>query len=387
MASLSRAPHALGSISLAAALLCAAAARADHDRVPDPAPRSTGVMLSAYPRLDRAVTVSGLSSGGFFAHQFHVAFSRVVQGAAIIAGGPYGCVERIPNPYWPFAPLDRVSAAVVACTHYYGNRFYGLRPARPRVEDSLAVIEAARRRAIIDDPDNLVDDRVWLFAGSKDEIVPGDIVGILKALYEALGVRQVRLEPADALPAANHGMPVAAFTGESRFPKRRCDEHRPPYLIECAFDAAGRLLAYLHGGALQQAEDAHRGGTLIAFDQGEFLDGDGGSMSRVGYVYVPTACANSAPCRLHVAFHGCRQNVDSQGPNRVHDDFIRDAGYNPWAAGNSIVVLYPQATESGANPNGCWDFWGYSGSDYYGRTGRQMRAVKAMIDRLLGAPN
>jgi hypothetical protein len=104
--------------------------RADHDRVPDP-PRSTGQKLPALPGLDRtAITVSGLSSGGFFAHQFHVAFSSLVKGAGILAGGPYGCVENIRNPWVPFWPvsLDRVSAAVVACTHYYGNRYYGLPP-------------------------------------------------------------------------------------------------------------------------------------------------------------------------------------------------------------------------------------------------------------------
>jgi len=44
----------------------------------------------------------------------------------------------------------------------------------------------------------------------------------------------------------------------------------------------------------------------------------------VGYLYVPASCA-AEQCRLHVAFHGCNQNVDS-----VYDDFIRDAGYNRW---------------------------------------------------------
>ena len=33
---------------------------------------------------------------------------------------------------------------------------------------------------------------------------------------------------------------------------------------------------------------------------------------------------------------------------------------------------------------GCWDWWGYSGSDYLVRSGPQMRAVKAMIDRIVG---
>jgi len=67
----------------------------------------------------------------------------------------------------------------------------------------------------------------------------------------------------------------------------------------------------------------------------------------------------------------------------VHDDFIRDAGYNHWAASNRIVVLYPQVTTSAVNPNGCWDFWGYSGQNYVVQNGPQMRAVKAMVDRLL----
>ena len=34
------------------------------------------------------------------------------------------------------------------------------------------------------------------------------------------------------------------------------------------------------------------------------------------------------------------------------------------------------------NPLGCWDWWGYSGSDYLTRAGPQIKAVRAMIDRL-----
>jgi hypothetical protein len=73
----------------------------------------------------------------------HVAFSSLVKGAGILAGGPYGCVAAIPNPWLPFwqAPLDRVSAAVVACTHYYGDRYYGLRPSAPRAGFSVTTDE------------------------------------------------------------------------------------------------------------------------------------------------------------------------------------------------------------------------------------------------------
>ena len=95
------------------------------------------------------------------------------------------------------------------------------------------------------------------------------------------------------------------------------------------------------------------------------------SLNAVGYLYVPAACENGAPaavaCRLHVAFHGCLQYVDA-----IHDRFFRDAGYNAFADANHVVVLYPQATSwrrltdpSGltANPDGCWDWWGYAGDD------------------------
>ena len=76
-------------------------AYADHDEIAYPPPNSTSRKLGPVSNLGRtAITVSGLSSGGFFAHQFHVAFSKLVQGAGIIAGGPFGCVENIPNPYF-----------------------------------------------------------------------------------------------------------------------------------------------------------------------------------------------------------------------------------------------------------------------------------------------
>src|SRR5687767_11315402 len=114
--------RAVSAVALAAALIQPQPGRADHDGMPDPPPSSVAAKLRPIPRLDRAVvTVSGLSSGAFFAHQFHVAYSSLVEGAGLIAGGPYGCVEAIPHPYWSIwgVRLDRVSAAVVACTHYF----------------------------------------------------------------------------------------------------------------------------------------------------------------------------------------------------------------------------------------------------------------------------
>jgi len=61
---------------------------------------------------------------------------------------------------------------------------------------------------------------------------------------------------------------------------------------------------------------------------------------------------------------------------------------------NGIVVLYPQAegTDNGftQNPEGCWDWWGYSSTDvdhpdYYSQHAIQIRAIHRMLLRLGGA--
>ena len=39
----------------------------------------------------KETSVSGVSSGGFMAVQFDVAYSSILRGAGIIAGGPYFC--------------------------------------------------------------------------------------------------------------------------------------------------------------------------------------------------------------------------------------------------------------------------------------------------------
>jgi hypothetical protein len=40
------------------------------------------------------------------------------------------------------------------------------------------------------------------------------------------------------------------------------------------------------------------------------------------------------------------------------------------------------------NPFGCWDLWGfnYTGQDYHTKSGKQIRAVAAMINALVGDP-
>jgi predicted esterase len=351
--------------------------------------------LSTYSKLDPdQVTVSGISSGGFFAHQFHVAYSDLVRGAAVMAGGPYACAEQIPTPLTGH-PFASIIVALGVCSHGARAIFDPWNlwlPASPSAQQSVAATMAEHAMGRIDDPSNLADDRVWLFAGGKDGVVPLSNVQTLESYYHSMGLSAPELHlEYDA--NANHGVPIEDLTGTSTYPDRDCDEYGLPFLIDCDYDGAERLLRHLYpqGFSAQPATlDRNR---LFEFDQSEFFSSadPSVSMADAGYVYVPADCLEDAAspqgCRLHVAFHGCQQYTDLIG-----DDFYWDAGYNAWAEANRIVVLYPQATAwerpsdaTGftANPKGCWDWWGYSGDNYYRQDGKQMQAVRAMIDRML----
>ncbi len=47
-------------------------------------------------------------------------------------------------------------------------------------------------------------------------------------------------------------------------------------------------------------------------------------------------------------------------------------------------MLYPQVNKSADpyNPNGCWDWWGYTGKNYAYKSSSQMKAIMAMVNRL-----
>jgi poly(3-hydroxybutyrate) depolymerase len=87
-----------------------------------------------------------------------------------------------------------------------------------------------------------------------------------------------------------------------------------------------------------------------------------------------------------LALHGCQQTAANIGTA-----FVEGAGFQRWADSAGVVVLYPQTAASmiPLNPKACWDWWGYSGSNYDTREGPQIKALMAYVDALSaprGAP-
>lgn len=329
------------------------------------------VRLPALKTNIQETTVSGLSAGGHMAVQFHVANSAIVKGAGIIAGGPYFCAK------------DDQTVATTICS-CVGGLLCQPSQAAPMVPSLVQITNQNATQGDLDATSHLNNDRVWLFSGSLDSVVPTPVVSALETYYLNF-MPQANIFVKKNI-AAEHAMPTDSFGSA-------CHVKDDPYINNCNFDAAGELLKWLHGN-LNTRNTGPLGGKLLEFDQSEFLpDPTAHGMSRTGWVYVPAACQQTGSCKVHVAFHGCKQYPGSPfaaGPQgKFGDTFVKNAGYNSWADTNSMVVLYPQAHAlvlntrlNRLNPLGCWDWWGYDDGAYAKKSGRQMAAVKKMLDRL-----
>lgn len=306
-------------------------------------------------------SVSGLSSGAFMAVQFDVAYSASVLGAGVVAGGPYYCAQ------------GNLNTATNVCSCTASQYTCKVKAGGTDVPELIAVTDQNAASGSVDPTAGLAGHRIWMLSGSGDTVVPPAVMNDLQTYYRHY-IADANISYKKDLPA-QHAMPTDSY-GNS------CSTLGSPYINNCGYDAAGALLQWIYGSLSPKAGGAP-GGSFIEFDQAEFLaNPTSHGMAASGYLYVPPGCGGTAAgCRLHVAFHGCLQDAATIG-----DKFIKNAGYNPWADSNRIVVLYPQATATyiEGNPNACWDWYNYDDPKYAQKAGRQMAAVKRMIDRLTG---
>jgi hypothetical protein len=393
-----------------------------------PAAGATLAEVAAGVKVDPSqISVSGISSGGFMAHQFHVAHSAHIMGAGIVAGGPYYCAQG--------TALD----AVTRCSRFVmlECKALGLDPKwcgktdlapKDQTEISRAAQasfdEAKKQEAAgtISTLANLRDDKVYLFSGTYDSIVPQGVMDTLLHFYA--DADKAALTPGNitynrAFPAP-HTMVRDGFDKPGGGAVGNCAAV-PPAFNQNAFiddcesvakrqqqashcvcpttppagaatgatcppidqqatckdlhdvDLAGAILTRIYGGpALNGGRAAASEAEVRAFDQRPVFSNFSGapanalqnaSMAKEGYIFIPKTCKDGRPCKLHVAFHGCLQGGKTDHRSGHSGNlYAKFAGYNEWAKANDIIVLYPQVEARSAsgpvNPQGCWDWWG-----------------------------
>ena len=311
--------------------------------------------------VDLAQTsISGLSSGGFMAAQYEVAYSNSLVGAGIVAAGPFYCSGSQPHTSF-------VTNATTTCMKPIGSG-----------PDAASLVESAKRFAEegkIDPLDNLKKHKVYLFSGSKDPTVKTKVVDQTLRFLELAGVPETSIKYVKTTSAGH-----ALITDNPA--DAACEITAPPFINNCGMDQSHDILEQIYGKL--NPPTIALSGKIIAFNQREFIDSDQSSMGDVAYAYVPAACEHDT-CKVHVALHGCRQ-----GAAIIGDRYYTTTGYNEIADTNRIIVLYPQVQPSEPipyNPKGCWDFWGYSSTDsvhpnFHTKAAPQMQAIHKMVERL-----
>lgn len=346
------------------------------------------VQLGQYRVEQGQSSISGLSSGAFMTVQLHVAHSSSFIGAGVVAGGPYRCSESYRSAAARAEDAFELTALEICMNP--------LTPAlAPSAQNSVRLTRAAAEAGLIDDPSHLAKQRLYIFTGSQDSVVYSSVVAQTRAFYRQIGVPEQHIAYHDQLPAG-HSL-ITDNPEDSPLAT-----NQPPYINNGGFMQSHQILNHIYPGLKPAAE--RLSGRFVRFDQTEFFGNQQrASMSAFGYAYVPKSVEDGAPARVHIALHGCKQGyaytnyvngrADTANQPPYGNRYMTTTGYNAIADSNDIIVLYPQAQghddDSAQNPDGCWDWWGYSSldpmqPDYYSRESIQIKAIHAMLNRLGG---
>jgi poly(3-hydroxybutyrate) depolymerase len=310
--------------------------------------QANSAVLGTYNvKLDQT-SVSGISAGANMAVQFGVANSSIIKGVGVISGAPYYCAHN-----------DMTTALSICMI------------GAPTTPSLISTTDGWATAGYIDPTANIAKQKIWMFHGYNDGVIKATVEDALYTFYKHYTdagniYYKNNLNAGHAMITASFGTACTASGGK--------------YVNNCGYDAAGLLLEHIYG-ALNAKNTGTLSGTIVQFDQSAFYRYPADiSMAATGYAYIPASCAAQQPCRVHIALHGCQQSAASVG-NAYH----ANAGYNQWADTNNMIVLYPQATSSSVaplNPNACFDWWGYNGSNYAQKGGAQIAMIKAMLTRV-----
>jgi hypothetical protein len=336
-------------------------------------------------------SISGLSSGAFMTVQLHLAHSACFVGAGVVAGGPYRCAESF-----------RGAAPDAEDAFSLGALYICMTPLTPRTAPSaLRLAGLARDTAsanLIDPLENLADDRLYIFTGSEDKVVDSSVVKTTLEFYRLLGVPEKNIRFINDVPAG-HSIITDNVTDSP------LATNQPPYINYGRFWQSHDILEHIYGDLNPPA--SMLSGRFIRFEQRGFIGDETAyaSMAPYGYAYIPGPVARGeVKARgVHIAMHGCKQgysyvnyvlgkpDIANQPPYGAR--YINSTGYNEIAETNRLIILYPQATgdddNEAQNPDGCWDWWGYSAKnqknpDYYSKNAVQIAAIHRMLKRLGG---
>lgn len=370
-------------------------------------PAPTGLDLSWQPQARAApteaitpepisqhnITVSGQSAGASQAIQHLFAFSASVEGAAILAGSPYGCGNL---------PLKRMDEC-----YGYAPYGYGDPDGMESQKQMVAYVRQHYKAGRIDDPANLWETPVLLFSGANDYEVYTKVMRSVKTQLSAFvspkKIKAVFDTKAGHVWSVDHGhcgcgvchygygdnygygYGADAVHGKQHG-KHCCDVNN------CEYDLSGDMLKMFYGPLkprvkaqprlhwVQQEPYVPRPANATTAEKDAAVKHS--LVARWAILYVPEACKGRVhACRVHVNYHGCQAN-------RWQDRLIwvKNININEYAEANDIIVVYPQEKGDKMTGKGCWN-WISKKDDrnFDTKQSKQLRMVMNMVANLTEA--
>lgn len=296
-------------------------------------------------------SISGISSGGYMAVQFHVAHSSKIIGIGVIGGGPYYCAN------------NNALIALNSCMKY---------PHLINIDELIFATDYASSILHIDDTNSLSRAKIYLYSGVFDETVKKGVVEKLEKYYRHYNsdarniMTEYNIRSGHSFPTENYGIV--------------CNETMTPFISKCNYNGAYNILKHIYDTNIQT--QPYKLENIKIFSQTKYtpnlIDPKIIGMDHNGYIYVPSKCRhNYSSCRTHIALHGCLQNTYF-----INHTFIYNAGYNEVAEGSNIIIIYPQTYPSLSNPKGCWDWWGFTGPEYATKFAPQIQTINNINDHI-----
>ncbi|MEN0058897.1 MAG: hypothetical protein AAGB31_08685 [Bdellovibrio sp.] len=388
----------------------------------------TFLTLLNSPSQAGSLTISGISSGGFMASQMGVIYSHEFSGVATVAGGVYYCAqnhfytksrENGLSSYFSYSlteqgvsltfnPLNLSAGSAhtpssedpekqdekVLLAPLPSNPIYQATQCMSQPETShslppyksmnLSFLDKLEDAQLIAPLTNISKQRVLIYQGENDVVVKKTAAFKLQEFYARMGVPDSQVKV--IFKPGNHNFPSDGDYGIS------CADAKVPYVARCNFDLAGDILQHTLGRTLERSSFQTK--NLYRVQQKEAPV----SIAPSGYLYANEFCLNNPQeCDLHVALHGCQmaddydqnfQNfysakirltrilgissyeLNARVPIMGAQNFARYSGYASYAEPekNHLMIYFPQtqitAENYPANPNGCWDWYGWTGEAY-----------------------
>ena len=130
------------------------------------------VALRGYNAAIGESSISGISSGAFMAVQFGTAWSSVIKGVGVIAGGPYWCAKADADDF-----INGFTLPIMTAT---GSCMKG---PPPDLNIFTAKADAKAAAGDIDPLQNLRRQKVYLFHGTNDAVVAKSVTDAAADFY------------------------------------------------------------------------------------------------------------------------------------------------------------------------------------------------------------